>query len=121
MLKSWLPNGAYPTSKPARATETHAWLSQAQQHISFLHHLERGELQNYKFPLWKNPPGTVSDAFIVLPNGNNTMSSSKQNVLIDGKGVVSHYDDAVGAQGLDSTDILDRYRKYAEEHICYAD
>lgn len=121
MLKSWFPVGAHPTSEPASATETHTWLSQAQQHNSFLYHLERGELQNYKFPLWKNPPGKLSGAFIVLPNGNNTISSLNQNVLIDGKGVVSHYDDAVGVEGLDSTDILDRYRKYAEEHICFAD
>ncbi|GAM33272.1 hypothetical protein TCE0_003f00053 [Talaromyces pinophilus] len=122
MLQSWFPIEAHSTtSKSANATENYAWLSQAQQHNSFLHHLERDELQNYKFPLWRNPPGEVSGAFIVLPNGNNTAVSSGKNVLIDGKGVVSHYDDTVGLGGLDATDILDRYRKYAEEHICFVD
>lgn len=130
MLKSWVSNKpnsvSHPsTSKPASAEETYAWLSQAQQHNSFLHHLERDELENYKFPLWKNPPGDLSGAFIVLPNGknnnNNNTRSAGKNVLIDGKGVVSYYDDAVGVDGLDSTDILDRYRSYAEEHICFMD
>lgn len=122
MLKSRFPIEAHSTrSKSSSATEKHAWLSQAQQHNSFLHHLERDELQSYKFPLWKNPPGEVSGAFVVLPNNNNTPSSSGKNVLIDGKGVVSHYNDTAGLDGLDSTDILDRYRKYAEEHICFVD
>lgn len=122
MLKSWFPVEAHPTtSNPASTTEEYAWLSQVQQHNSFLHHLERGELQTYKFPLWKNPPGEVSGAFIILPKGNSTTGSSGKNVLIDGKGVVSHYDDTAGLEGLDETDILDRYRKYAEENICFVD
>lgn len=122
MLQSWFPIEAHSTtSNPANATENYAWLSQAQQHNSFLQHLERDELQNYKFPLWKNPPGEVSGTFIVLPNDNNTTIPSAKNVLIDGKGVVSHYDDTAGLEGLDATNILDRYRKYAEEHICFVD
>lgn len=127
MLNSWFPDKprfpSHPTvSSSVSATKKYAWLLQAQQHNSFLHHLERGELQSYKFPLWKNPPGEVSGAFIVLPNGNTTTTkSSAKNVLIDGKGVVSHYDGTAGLAGLDSTDILDRYRKYAAEHICFVD
>jgi hypothetical protein len=126
MLKSCFSNKPHFPSKStksrsANAAEKYAWLSQAQQHNSFLHHLERDELQTYKFPLWKNPPGEVSGEFIVLPNGNNNTVLSQKNVLIDGKGVVSHYDDIAGVEGLDSTDILDRYRKYAEEHICFVD
>ncbi|EEA24604.1 hypothetical protein TMatcc_007708 [Talaromyces marneffei ATCC 18224] len=129
MLKSWFASKMHcpshsTLSKSTNATEKHAWTFQAQQHNSFLHHLERGELQTYKFPLWKNPPGEISGAFIILPNNNNnndTTNSSQKNVLIDGKGVVSHYDDTAGLEGLDATDILGRYRKYAEEHICFAD
>lgn len=124
VLKSWFSSddASTATSDFASATETYAWLSQAQQHNSFLHHLERNELQTYKFPLWKNPPGEVSGAFVVLSShSNSTASLSGTNVLIDGKGVVSHYNDTAGVEGLDSTDILDRYREYAEEHICFRD
>ncbi|EED18365.1 conserved hypothetical protein [Talaromyces stipitatus ATCC 10500] len=136
MLESWFcqqrpapssSSSIYLVSNSASATEQYTWLSQAQQHNSFLHHLERDELQSYKFPLWKNPPGEISGAFVVLPGNSNASNinsstlSQQRDVLIDGKGVVSHYDDAAGKEGLDVTNILNRYRKYAEDHACFAD
>jgi hypothetical protein len=45
-------------------------------------------------------------------------SQDTENIIIDGKGLVSHYDDKAGLEGLDSTDVLQRYRAYAEEVIC---
>jgi hypothetical protein len=43
---------------------------------------------------------------------------SRPNVTIDGKGLVSHYSAQLGADGLDATDLLERYRAYAQERIC---
>lgn len=107
------------------ATEKYTWLSQAQQHNSFLHHLEHGELQTYKFPMWKNPAGKISGAFICGTGADiasfttgAASSYQKQNMVIDGKGVVSHYDNMAGLEGLDSTNVLERYRNYAENYVC---
>lgn len=43
-----------------------SWTVHAQQHYSFLHHLERGDLRRYKFPLRVNPSGTVSHDFVCM-------------------------------------------------------
>lgn len=32
--------------------------------------------------------------------------------------LVSHYDGKAGSEGLDATDVLQRYRAYAEEMVC---
>ncbi|OKL62467.1 hypothetical protein UA08_02696 [Talaromyces atroroseus] len=135
-----LPGSADAFSTPAASasllgdTERYAWVAQAQQHNSFLHHLERGDmdLQRYKFPLWINPPEEVSGAFVCATRADMTalMTTSekdgsnlstqllKKHTIIDGKGVVSHYDGIAGLDGLDSTNVLGRYRSYAEENVC---
>ncbi|KAL2000829.1 hypothetical protein VTN02DRAFT_2568 [Thermoascus thermophilus] len=112
------------------------WTVSAQRHYSFLHHLEEGDLRRYKFPLWVDPTGTVSEDFVCIWGDDviaaRTVHQSQQtsNVgrpipkkqprkhIIDGKGVVSHYSAEAGVQGLDSTDILQRYRGYAREMVC---
>lgn len=121
------------SSSSSSATERYTWVSQAQQHNSFLHHLDRGDLQRYKFPLWKNPPEEISGAFVcaaatdmaaLIPATERksvdslSIQSQKAHTIIDGKGVVSHYDGMTGLDGLDSTGVLERYRRYALENIC---
>ena len=43
---------------------------------------------------------------------------SGRHVIVDGHGVAVHHGYSIMAEGLRSTDILDRYRAYAEEMIC---
>lgn len=40
------------------------------------------------------------------------------DIIIDGKGLVSRYDGKAGSEGLDATNVLQRYRACAEEMIC---
>lgn len=114
------------------------WTISAQQHYSFLHHLESGELTRYKFPLWMDPTEPISQNFGCFW-GNDAEAlretfdydsseglhkswggpdGSRPHVIIDGKGLVSHYSARLGPAGLDSTDLLDRYRAYAQENVC---
>ncbi|KAJ5403939.1 hypothetical protein N7509_003810 [Penicillium cosmopolitanum] len=109
------------------------WTVGAQQHYSFLHHLELDNLDRYKFPLWVNPtePVTINfGCFWGLREVFGHKSSeeiyeswagsdgTRPNVTIDGKGLVSHYSSRQGVEGLDSTDVLERYRAYAQERVC---
>ncbi|GIK07900.1 hypothetical protein Aspvir_003570 [Aspergillus viridinutans] len=113
------------------------WTVKAQQHYSFLHHLELDELHRYKFPKWSNP-GDVSpnllcfwdaDANAVQSNILHVSSyvpfgfiedanKPTKRTIIDGKGLAAHYSAYAGAEDLDSTDILQRYEAYAKEMIC---
>jgi hypothetical protein len=112
------------------------WTVSAQQHYSFLHHLESNDLIRYKFPLWTDPTEPISQNFgcfwgrdadalseMFESGGDLTKSWSaadgpQPHVVIDGKGLVSHYSARLGPDGLDSTDLLDRYRAYAQERVC---
>jgi hypothetical protein len=94
-------------------------------------------LGHYKFPIWVDPTEPISQNFgcfwgndavavhhMFRHNGKTTASHSKKpdgnrpHVIIDGKGLVSHYSSRQGAAGLDTTDLLARYRAYAEERVC---
>lgn len=114
------------------------WTVSAQQHYSFLHHLESGDLTRYKFPIWVDPTEPISQNFgCFWGNDAETLretfddipsqelyeawsrpDGSHPHVIIDGKGLVSHYSARLGPAGLDSTDLLSRYRAYAQENIC---
>jgi hypothetical protein len=114
------------------------WTVGAQQHYSFLHHLELDDLERYKFPLWVDPTEPVTINFGCfwgrdvqglrevfghksseeLYQSWTKEDGSRPNVTIDGKGIVSHYSSRQGVQGLDSTDLLERYRAYAQERVC---
>ncbi|KAJ5631682.1 uncharacterized protein N7484_011782 [Penicillium longicatenatum] len=115
------------------------WTVAAQQHYSFLHHLEMNHLKRYKFPIWIDPTEPTSqnfgcfwgrdalalrEIFEVDPKGDKPRKSwigadgTRPHVNIDGKGLASHYSASSGAAGLDSTDLLDRYRAYAQEKVC---
>ncbi|KAJ5180742.1 hypothetical protein N7492_003952 [Penicillium capsulatum] len=115
------------------------WTVSAQQHYSFLHHLEAGYLHRYKFPIWASPTEPISQNFGcfwgkdartlggIFGNHSSPESLAKSwmgvdgtrpHVLIDGKGLVSRYAGHLGPDGLDSTDLLDRYRAYTREKVC---
>ena len=115
------------------------WTVAAQQHYSFLHHLESDDLSLYKFPLWVDPTDPISqnfgcfwgrDAEALLDIFKHDMNSeelvrpwisengTRPHVTIDGKGLVSHYSARSAASGLDSTDLLVRYLAYAREKVC---
>ncbi|KAL4869335.1 hypothetical protein BDV12DRAFT_167944 [Aspergillus spectabilis] len=115
------------------------WTVKAQQHYSFLHHLELDELNRYKFPIWTNPTEPISTAFFFFAstdaetaeaflqrNGSHTKvlkateneDQRTKDVIIDGKGIAAHYSSEHGSRGLDDTDLLQRYRSYAREMVC---
>lgn len=130
-LPSLPPDDRYMDQSPAAAERTEtgpewdSWTTHAQQHYSFLHHLERGRLRRYKFPIWRNPTAEISDAFFCARGADMGMLARQgafpefgKQTIVDGKGVVSHYDHQAGLEGLDMTDLLKRYRAYAEEVVC---
>ncbi|KAB8231037.1 uncharacterized protein BDW43DRAFT_144123 [Aspergillus alliaceus] len=114
------------------------WTVHAQQHYSFLQHLESGDLYRYKFPMWVNPTESVGLNFLCLEAGDprvidsiieqdvdqlamkaaQEVQGSSRDVIIDGKGLAAHYSADASLDGLDSTDILCRYRAYAKEVGC---
>lgn len=116
------------------------WTVSAQQHYSFLHHLEYNDLTRYKFPLWTSPIEPISRRFGCFWGRDSKVlqaifehdstdddqllrpwvasDGTRPSVSIDGKGLVSHYSAFLGTAGLDSTDILERYQAYAQEMVC---
>ncbi|KNG80811.1 hypothetical protein ANOM_009969 [Aspergillus nomiae NRRL 13137] len=111
------------------------WTVHAQQHYSFLQHLEDGNLYRYKFPVWVDPTDSVSPNFLCLRAGDPSIVKSiiqqdsdklslevaqkllgrDPGAIIDGKGLAAHYSIEASLGGLESTDLLHRYRAYAEE------
>ncbi|GAB1199777.1 hypothetical protein APSETT444_009136 [Aspergillus pseudonomiae] len=114
------------------------WTVHAQQHYSFLQHLEDGNLYRYKFPVWVDPTDSVSPNFLCLRAGDPSIVKSiiqqdsdklslevaqkllgrDPGAIIDGKGLAAHYSIEASLGGLESTDLLHRYRAYAEEMVC---
>jgi hypothetical protein len=114
------------------------WTVHAQQHYSFLQHLECGDLYRYKFSLWINPTDSVSPNFLCFGRDDSIDFKSiiqqeaddlalkvaqeakggNRDVIIDGKGLAAHYSTEASSEGLGSTDILSRYRAYAKEMVC---
>lgn len=99
-------------------------LSHAQQHKVFLDRLEHSDLHSYKFPLG-NPSSDISDVSTIVSNIESDEESDdptsllrSSTVLINAKGVVSHYDENAAMDELDASEILDRYRNYAVKHVC---
>lgn len=100
-------------------------LSHAQQHEAFLDRLEHSDLHSYKFPQGK-PSSDISGVSTIVSNIESDEESEdpafllrSSTVLINAKGVVSHYDENAVMDELDASDILDRYRNYAMKHVCY--
>ncbi|PKX99913.1 hypothetical protein P168DRAFT_330731 [Aspergillus campestris IBT 28561] len=140
----WLRSGDYEGDRTPIGTSMYSdegpgldhWTVSAQQHYSFLHHLELDGLHHYKFPVWNNPKGAVSRNFLCFEGGDASVVPSliehgkldelssetwedhiHSHVMIDGKGLAAHYS-AGDLEGLDSTDVLERYRAYAQEMVC---
>ncbi|KAL9098546.1 MAG: hypothetical protein Q9187_009640, partial [Circinaria calcarea] len=110
------------------------------QHYSFLENLEKDELWRYAFDIWDikyerlsiNLIAIAGDDIVAMspmPRDDEefiTMKYSKQtgrHVVVDGHGVAVHNGYWVMAAGddkpgVDTTDVLDRYRAYAKENIC---
>lgn len=117
------------------------WAAAAQTHYSFLTHLERNDIWRYHFDIWDYMYERVSINFFgmrgqdimdvfPIPNGDDELyltierpKELKRHVIVDGMGVVVHFSFGPQAhahddRGLSMTDILDRYRGYAEETGC---
>ncbi|PTU20208.1 hypothetical protein P175DRAFT_0481289 [Aspergillus ochraceoroseus IBT 24754] len=113
------------------------WTVKAQQHYSFLHRLETGSLNRYKFPMWKQPTDPISQNFFCfmgrdgaavesfIQRGSSNKGKSKDeseveatDIIIDGKGLAAHYVTGPRLRSLDDTDVLSRYQAYAREMVC---
>lgn len=115
------------------------WSVHAQQHYSFLHHLEAGDIYRYKFPMWSNPQEAISQSFLCFRGEEHCLSRpfvepgiargppsnikrgtphTDRKPMIDGKGLVVHYTMGTISKGLETTDILHRYQAYAKEKVC---
>ena len=40
------------------------------------------------------------------------------DTILDGKGIAVHFSFNAQKEGMEKTDLLDRYRAYAEENVC---
>lgn len=117
------------------------WPIAAQQHYSFLTHLENDELWRYKFDIWDYHYDRLSINFMgfrgedlikrpVLGSDEVWWSmrlshDSERHAVMDGTAMVVHYSfgkqyrvPELGYGGLNETDIHHRYRAYAKEFIC---
>lgn len=125
----------------AWGTSVNNWAAAAQSHYSFLQHLEEGETSRYKFHIWNYNftrlalnfyavrGRDIVDAF-PFPTADDeeflTVTQPKElgrPVVVEGSSMVAHF--AFNKQrtphegrALAWTDLLARYRNYAEECVC---
>jgi len=121
----------YAPFGPAR---TH-WTIGAQQHYSFLDNLEKNEIYRYKFHTWDYANERMGiqlmaimgdDINLVKPiiKDDETYFTEeipkrlKRHAVLDGRAVAVHYSFFTQTNSMNTTDILDRYRSFAREHIC---
>ncbi|KAK7708967.1 hypothetical protein SLS64_006447 [Diaporthe eres] len=134
----------YPVSTAtydAHGPSLNNWALAAQVHYSFLQHLEQNDTHRYKFDVWDYAYDRLSINFIAIrgrdimdcfpfPQHDDedylTVKRPKElgrRVVMDGTGLAVHF--AFGPQyrahdhhGLADTDLLMRYKSYAEEMVC---
>jgi hypothetical protein len=115
------------------------WTLGAQHHYSFLEHLENDALDRYRLPLWEFQHERVGMSFVCiwgadivatrpLPGGTETELArflsvdipqrTGRGAVVDGKALVVRFAHEEQREGLESTDLLDRYKGYAEENVC---
>ncbi|RGP79640.1 hypothetical protein FLONG3_2194 [Fusarium longipes] len=111
------------------------WKIGAQEHFSFFENLCQKKLSAYKFDTWDFQYERMGIQFVALlgsdinrakpieADDENHFSCSMPRMLgrhavADGRGVVAHYSFGSQRSGMDQTDILNRYRSFASEHIC---
>jgi hypothetical protein len=46
------------------------------------------------------------------------LTNVRTDAVADGRGVVAHYSFGIQREGMDQTDVLDRYRSFALDNIC---
>jgi hypothetical protein len=134
----------YPDSTltyDAHGPSLHTWAAAAQLHYTFLQHLEKNETSRYKFGTWDYHYDRISINFIAVrgediiavypfPEKDDekflTVEYARKmgkHVVVAGDAIVVHF--AFGPQrhahsgrGVTDTDLLGRYRAYAEEMVC---
>ncbi|TWU70346.1 hypothetical protein ED733_000038 [Metarhizium rileyi] len=111
------------------------WVVGAQQHYSFFENLETDQLRRYRFDLWDYRDYRMGLQLVTMTGRD--INSAKPIAEDDegyfcvevpkrtgryaaaaGGGVASHYSFGAQKGGMDKTDILDRYRSYAQDNIC---
>jgi hypothetical protein len=144
----WLPysspSATIPTAVTQEVLSTNGggiwpWTLGAQHHYSFLENLEKDALDRYKIPLWEFQHEKVGMSFICiwgadivatrpLPGGReielarflsvDIPQKTGRGAVVDGKALVVRFAHEEQREGLESTDLLDRYKGYAEEEVC---
>ncbi|KHN95054.1 uncharacterized protein MAM_07103 [Metarhizium album ARSEF 1941] len=111
------------------------WMAAAQQHFSLLENLERGELSKYKFHLWNYQELGMGTQLVAMTgrdiNAAKPIDDAAERHLsvtvprktgrpavADGRGVAAYYSSKDQYEALEKTDILERYRSFAQEHVC---
>ncbi|KAG8418554.1 hypothetical protein J3459_012249 [Metarhizium acridum] len=111
------------------------WMAAAQQHYSLLENLERGELSKYKFHLWNYQDLGMGTQLVAMTgkdiNAAKPIEAAAEihfavtmprklgrPAVADGRGVAAYYSSKDQSEGLGQTDILERYRSFAQEHVC---
>ncbi|TFB00788.1 hypothetical protein CCMA1212_007443 [Trichoderma ghanense] len=113
------------------------WQVAAQEHYSLFENIENDNLRQYRFGTWDFQLKRMGIQFIAMMGKDINLAKpiaaddehhfavtmpeqTGRHAVADGGGVVSHF--SFGAQAgderIEQTDVLDRYRAYAEEYIC---
>ena len=144
----WLPysspSATIPTAVTQEVLSTNggglwSWTLGAQHHYSFLEHLENDSLDRYKIPFWEFQHEKVGVSFVCiwgvdivanrpLPGGLEVELArflsvdipqrTGRGAVVDGKALAVRFAHQGQREGLESTDLLDRYKGYADEVIC---
>lgn len=144
----WLPYSSPPNTIPTAVTQDvlasngggmWSWTLAAQYHYSFLEHLENDSLDLYKVPFWEFQYEKVGMSFVCiwgadivatrpLPAGSeievarfisvDIPQRTGRGAVVDGKALVVRFAHQEQREGLESTDLLDRYKGYADENVC---
>lgn len=126
----------------ANSTGWHSWAIAAQEHYSFLTHLENNELYRYKFDLWNMHYDRLSINFLAFRGddvNDYPVSGSdeayltvslplklRRPVVLEGSSLANHFGfhrqayghGGIRGKALNDTDLVLRYKKYAEEFVC---
>lgn len=160
----WLPLGPGYTNEGTPITTTtydawgpawNNWAIAAQEHYSFLEHLEKNDLDKYQYDLWDYHFGRLSINMICIWGDDIvdnisllTHTDDEQFLTVDlprklgrresvparslakkltvlgldavmhGKAMASHFSFGAQRGGLEQTDLLSRYKAYADENVC---
>jgi hypothetical protein len=144
----WLPYSSPSNTVPTAVTQDvlasngagmWSWTLGAQYHYSFLEHLENDSLNLYKVPFWEFQHEKVGMSFVCiwgadivatrpLPAGSeievarflsvDIPQRTGRGAVVDGKALVVRFAHQDQSEGLESTDLLDRYKGYADENVC---